>query len=220
MKSTGVVCLFAAALAASAQESPSVDQLIARVRHGQAPPNMVLRGRCESSNPEESGPFEIWISSPRVALNLGNGSLKSAFDGKQLWRLQAGMAPTTLPPALVNAVAIFDPARRLHWKELYPKVAVVGRESIHDRAAFIVQTEPGGTRFYIDAQTGLPLRADVLPGLTFELSDYREVDGWPVPFEVVEKTPQGDIYTFRVAKAENAASIDDAVFTPPKPEAK
>ena len=62
------------------------------------------------------------------------------------------------------------------------------------------------------------LRADVLPGLTFEMSDYREVDGWPLPFQVVQKTPR-DVYTFHVSKAERAA-IDEAVFALPKPEAR
>jgi hypothetical protein len=223
MKSTGVVCLFATALigwAVRAEELPGVDQLIARAPHGQAPPTIVLRGRCEASNPEETGAFEIWISSPRVALNLSDGSVRTAFDGQQLWRRQAGLPPAMLPPGpLVNAVAIFDPARRLHWKELYPKIAVLRREPINERPALVVETEPRATRFYIDDQSGHLLRADILPGLTFEMSDYREVDGWPIPFQVVQKTPRGDVYTFHIAKAEHSA-IDEAVFAPPKPEAR
>jgi hypothetical protein len=90
----------------------------------------------------------------------------------------------------VNAVAIFDPARRLHWKELYPKIGVVGRESINGRTAFVVETEPGGTWFYIDGQSGLLPRAEVLPGLTFH-----------------------------VAKAEHATT-DEMVFAPPRSEVR
>jgi hypothetical protein len=96
---------------------------------------------------------------------------------------------------------------------------VLRRETIDGRAALVVETEPGATRFYIEEQSGRLLRADILPGLTFEMSDYREVDGWPIPFQVVQKTPRGDVYAFQVAKAEHAA-IDEAVFAPPKPEAR
>ena len=146
MKSTGVVCLVAIALlqfTVTAQELPRIDQLLAQARHGEAPPKMALRGRCEASNPEESGPFEIWISSPRVAINLGAGNLRSGFDGKQLWRMQAGLPPAVMPTGpLVNAVAIFDPARRLHWKELYPNIAVVGREDVNGRPLLLWRPGP------------------------------------------------------------------------------
>jgi hypothetical protein len=162
----------------SAQELPSVDHVISHegsAKSAQAArkkPVLVLKGQCESSNSEESGPFEIWISSPRVAMSLNDGDLRTGFDGKQLWRIQRGQPVLKLPAGpLTEAIAILDPARRLRWKELYPKIAVVRQQRLGGRTAFVLETEAGGSatgRFYIDSRDGNLIRAEVMPGLAFD----------------------------------------------------
>jgi hypothetical protein len=206
-----------ACVALIGQELPSVDKAISQT--AAKIPRMRIEGQCESSNPEESGPFEIWIDSPKVAMSLKGGDLRTGFDGNQLWRQQRGQAAIKLPRGpLTEAIAIFDPARRLRWKELHPKIAVVRRENLGGRTVFVLETEPGApntSRFYIDSENGDLIRAEVLPGLTFEMSGHRKVNGWPMPFEIVQTTPPGTVYSFRVTKANAVDTIDDGIFSVP-----
>jgi hypothetical protein len=208
-----------------AQELPGVDQVIGqrgvgeRGQHAGKGAALLLKGNIEASNPEESGPFEIYIRSPRVAINLSDGALRSGFDGKQLWRSQRGQPTVALPAGpLLEAVAVFDPARRFHWRESFPRIAVVRRQQISDRDAFVLETEPGAPgalRFFIDVGSGDLARAELLPGLTFDMSEYRTVSGWRIPFRIVQTLPQGSVYTFRADKAMAMDVIDDAVFSTP-----
>jgi hypothetical protein len=209
-------------LALFAQELPRVDQIIGRNRGTAKAPSLRLQGHIASSNPEESGPFDIWISSPRIAINLNTGDLKMGFDGKQFWRLQSGGPVLTLPGGpITEVVAIFDPARRLRWKELHPKIAVVRRQKLGDRTAFVLETQPGDPdtlRFYIDDQSGDLIRAEVKPGLALDLSDYRNINGWLIPFHIVQTTPEGSDYTYHVIKGDAVDAIDDALFVVPRSE--
>ena len=59
-----------------------------------------------------------------------------------------------------------------------------------------------------------------MPGLTFDMSDYRRVSGWSIPFHIVQRTPQGLVYTFRVANTAALQAIDDSRFAPPQQEAR
>jgi hypothetical protein len=198
-------------------ELPSVDKVISQTTVNI--PRMRIEGQCESSNPEESGPFEIWINSPKIAISLKRGDLRTGFDGNQLWRQQRGQPAIKLPLGpLTEAIAIFDPARRLRWKELHLKIAVVRREKLGGRTAFVLETDPGApstARFYIDTENGDLIRAKVLPGLTFEMSGHRKLNGWPMPFEIVQTTPPGTVYNFRVSKANAVDTIDDGIFSVP-----
>jgi hypothetical protein len=207
-----------------AQELPSVDKIIARNRGTAKTMNLRLQGNLVSSNAEESGPFEIWISSPRIALNLNAGDLKMGFDGKQFWRLQRGEPLVTLPGGpITEVVAIFDPARRLRWKELHPKIDVVRRQKLGDRTAFVLETLPGAPdtlRFYIDDGSGDLVRAELMPGLALELSNYRNINGWPIPFHIVQTTRDGSEYTYNVIKCDAIDAIDDALFVVPRSESR
>ena len=208
-----------------AQELPTVDQVIeqrgAAERRQPAGKGLVLllKGNLETSNSQESGAFEIHISSPRVAMDLSDGALRSGFDGKELWRRQRGQPAVVLPGGpLLEAIAVFDPVRRLRWREIFPKIAVVRRQQLGGQDAFVLETEPGASgtlRFFIDAESGDLARAELMPGLTFDMFEYRSVSGWRIPFRVVQTSPQGSVYTFRADKAVAMDAIDDAVFSKP-----
>jgi hypothetical protein len=45
---------------------------------------LILSGDCESSNPEESGPVEIAVRTPKVYYNLGNGALQMGYSGESV----------------------------------------------------------------------------------------------------------------------------------------
>lgn len=229
MRSRKVSLLWAltliAAAVASAQELPSVDRVLSlqrgssseRVPKGAA--SFILKGNCDASNTRESGPFQIWVSDPRITMSLNDGDLKTGFDGKQLWRLERGRASVILPGGpLTEALAIFDPARRLNWTQIYPRIRVLREQEIGRRSAFVLETEPGApgtSRFFIDKENGDLLRAEILPGLTFDLSDFHNLSGWSVPFHIVETTPRGDVYAFQVTSGDAVKELDGALFAAP-----
>jgi hypothetical protein len=81
---------------ADASDLPRVDQIIDR--HIKAIGGLdaltrlgaiALTGRCESTDPDESGPIEILVKTPRVAYNLNGGSLRMGFNGESVWRAAA-----------------------------------------------------------------------------------------------------------------------------------
>ena len=217
-----VMLLSVVALAVSglaAQNLPTIDQVLSG--HGKPPGKgrlLLLQGHCDASNLEESGPFELRVASPRIAMDLNRSSLKTGFDGKQLWRQEAGQPAVGLPAGpLIEAIAIFDPDRRRRWKELYPRIAVVRDEKLGNRTVLVLETEPGAKstmRFYVDPQESDLLRAETMPGLNFEMSDYRDVGGWRIPFHIVQSTP-GGVYTFHVEKGEAVQAMDDSFFAMP-----
>jgi len=102
---------------------------------------------------------------------------------------------------------------------------LTGSEKIGERDAFVLLLKgQGGTlsRLFIDAGSYLPLKSIVkleVPQIgeveqTTEFSDYREVDGIKVPFEVHANSA---VQTSRIVitKVEHNAKIDDAMFSKP-----
>lgn len=51
---------------------------------------LLLTGDCDSTAPEESGPVQVVVSSPRVSFSLNNGALRMGFSGQVGWRHVAG----------------------------------------------------------------------------------------------------------------------------------
>ncbi len=114
----------------------------------------------------------------------------------------------------------------LAYKQQGIAVKIVGKEKVSDRDAYVVAFEPTSgsvVRQYIDATTYLPLRAVVkvlVPQLgqeveqTSDVSDYRDIDGVKVPFQIkVSSTVQN--YTITIAKVEHNVTLDEAMFAKP-----
>jgi hypothetical protein len=204
---------------------PTIDELIAlnvrslggRAAVGRAG-TLVFRGASQSTNPEEDGPVEIAVRSPKVAFRLGGDGLRMWFDGESAWRAERGSTPQKLPgKQFVSVVAVFDQARVLHWKELYPEIKPVAVRSLDGRQVYVIETRPGqpGTeRIFLERDSGRVVRVEVLPNLTFTLSDYRGVDGLQVPFRIQQTTPANITYNFSFDEVKRTLEADDPRFLP------
>jgi hypothetical protein len=92
------ICMLAAVAfgspwSADAADLPTVDQVIERhikaIGGREALTKLgaiALTGRCESTDPEESGPIEILLKTPSVAYNLNGGGLRMGFNGDSVWQ--------------------------------------------------------------------------------------------------------------------------------------
>ena len=122
------------------------------------------------------------------------------------------------------------PSPLLNYKEAGVTVELKGREKVGDRDAYaLVVTPPAAAqartpvRFFIDAETYLQSRIVVkvdIPQVggeieqTTDFSDYRDVDGFKVPF-TIRAASVVQTYTITFTKVENNPKIDDAVFAKP-----
>jgi hypothetical protein len=203
---------------------PTLDQLIER--HIQAlggrsalasPGPLVLTGECESSNPEESGPFEISIATPKVYYSLGQGALRMGFNGETVWRHTESEGLRQMQNRqFASLVTVFDVARVLWWKRWYPEAGIKGIQKLGDRDAYVVETRagsPASERLFIDRESLLLVRDEVTP-TAFTLSDYRAVAGVQVPFTIVQATRVNVTYTHRIRSARRVVEVDSSRFEP------
>jgi len=179
---------------------------------------VTLTGHCESTAPDESGRVEILVKTPKVAFSLGSGGLRMGYDGESVWRatVSEGLQQRK-GRQFAELVTVFDPARALWWKEWYPEMAVKGTQKVGDRDTWVLETHPGNPateRLFIDRESGLLMRDEVVAGFAFTLSDYREVNGIRAAFVVQETAPNGIVYTWRFEKIDPAAVVDENRFQP------
>jgi hypothetical protein len=170
------------------------------------------------SAPEESGPVEILVQTPRVAYNLKGGGLRMGFDGESVWRATVSEGVQQRKGRqFAERVTVFDASRALLWKQWYPEIAVTGIQKIGDRDAYVLETHPGqpsAEKLFIDRQSGLLVRDELLPQLAFTFSDYREVDGVRTAFGVQQTTPAGITYTYRFSSIHRVAAANASRFQP------
>lgn len=112
----------------------------------------------------------------------------------------------------------------LKWRELYPKVELVGKEKLGEREVYKVELTPASgkptTRFYdaetflVAAQTMKRTTAQGTFDVRVEVSDYREVDGVKGAF-LVKQITAGQEILIKIADVKNNVAIDDALFTKP-----
>jgi hypothetical protein len=179
---------------------------------------LVLTGDCDSTAPEESGPVQVVVSSPRVSFNLNNGALLMGFSGEVGWRHAAGQDLQQLAGRqFVGIVTAFDPSRVRWWKEWYPNMSVTGVEKVNGRDAYVLSMNPeskASEKLFIDRETGLIVRDEVLPGVVFTFDDYRPVNGLQVAFRIRQSTPASVTYTYTFKDVKALAAIEAARFEP------
>jgi zinc protease len=127
---------------------------------------------------------------------------------------------------LEDARSDYFPSTFLKYKELEIKMELGDTEKVGDREAkILIMTSKSGTpmKFFLDPETLMATKmvATVnVPQLggdieqTTEFSDYREVDGVKIPFEVkVTNTAQS--ITIKFTKVEHNKDLDDSMFSKP-----
>ena len=181
------------------------------------PLTLLLSGDCDSSAPEESGPVEIAVKSPKVYLRLGDdNNLQMGFTGDVVWR-HASTEDLQKKPGRNRAelLTVFDPARVLYWRAWYPDMKVTGTAKVYGHDTYILETGGATTeKIFVDQRSGLVLRDEVTPKFVFDFADYRAVDGVQLPALVTEATPSGIVYTYHLTNATRVPETDESRFQP------
>jgi len=179
---------------------------------------LLLKGRCDSTGDEESGPIEILVQSPKVVFDLNRGALRMGYNGDSVWRSGAGEAlQQRKGRQFAELVTVFDPARARWWREWYPQMAVTGVRPVEKRDAFVLETVSGSPlteRLFIDRQSGLLVRDELAAQYTFTFSDYRAVNGVMTAFEVRETAPNGIVYNYHFESIAPVNEVDASRFVP------
>jgi len=189
----------------------------------------VSKGTLDSPDAPINGTVEVSEKAPNKNLTVINipaiGIVRDGTDGTISWeddpttglREKTG---TDLADSLRDA--IFN--SEIKMKDMYPTIAVTGRETVGGKPAFVVLGTPKTgtpTRYWFDADSGLMIRQqftrDTPQGpieVNVFLEDYREVDGVKTPFLIRQVTP---IFTmiFHLGDIKYNVALDDAIFKKP-----
>ncbi len=189
----------------------------------------IMKGQMELGAQGMRGSLEIYAKAPNKRLTItkidGMGEMLQGFDGKIAWAKdpQGNVREITGPQlAVVQRESTFN--SDLRWKELYEKLEIAGKGKIDGKDAWILKLTPKAgapiVRYY-DAETFLLLRSDMTVNgpqgeftLKTTVTDYREVDGIKVPFQITQGLPMGTM-GMRVSEIKSNVPIDDAIFAKP-----
>lgn len=183
-----------------------------------------------------SGPVEVTTAVPNKSRTLAIFDLSAAGAGKMVYDERfdgsSGYIINTMDVnrdisghGLHNLRNATFPTPLLDYKHQRATLALAGKEKVGDREAYVViLTPPTGPaiRRYIDAESYLEIRTvtttdDPVIGafeMTTDFSDYREVDGVKVPFQV-RGTSSARSFTATLTKVTHNEPIDAAIFSKP-----
>ena len=200
----------------------------------------VTTGTLTVSTPggDLTGTIEIYNKAPNKTRTLvkidasqfGIGQIvqDQRFDGTSGYAIDSvnGNREITGDQAEIARANTF-PSPLMKYKETGSKLELIGREKVGDRDNYVLRlTAKAGPpgRLFIDAETyaltktvitlNVPqLGADVEQ--TTLVSDYRDVDGIKVPYQV-RSINQFQTITITVAKVEQNVAIDEKMFSKPE----
>lgn len=160
------------------------------------------------------------------AAGVGLVSLDQRFNGETGYVLDSLQGNREITgPALDNLKAGSFPTPFLDYKERGGMVELRGKEKVNERDTYVLTYTPkGGTsvRWSIDVESYLPIRSIIkvnVPQLgpnveqITAFSDYREVDGIKMPFQITNLSVQS--FRITVTKVEHNVPIDETMFSKP-----
>lgn len=172
-------------------------------------------------------PEEVHQKAPDKLLTVTsypNLVFSNGFNGTVAWGHSSREGATPLPEQIVAQMkreAVFY--KELKTPELYSNLTVVGRASVRDAEAYVVQAKPVDgpeEKLFFDVHTGLLVRryaeSDTALGkfpLQTDYNDYRAVDGIKQPFLIHWSMP-GRIWGRKIAEIKQNVLLDDAKFNP------
>jgi len=186
---------------------------------------------------ELSGSLEIYLKAPNKSRSvikldlttLGGGVMiiDQRCDGQTAYAINSmqGDREITGNP-LENMLNATFPTPLLRYKEAGIKAELVGKDKVGSRDAYVLLVTPkagSASRQFYDAESYLLLRVVMrinTPELggeieqTSDMSDYRDVDGVKVPFQVSVVNPIQTV-TMKLTTVENNKPLDDAMFARP-----
>jgi zinc protease len=225
-----------AAAATSSAPLPTVDQIIDKYQQASGSKaawdkltSRVEKGTFEMEQMEGEGTQEIYAKAPNKELFVTDlpsfGVVQRGFNGTTGWQdnPQTGLADITGDELATlkrqaDFYGVFD------LKSLYPKMTVKAKESVNGHDAYIVEATPAEgapVTMAFDATSGLLVRAETVAdtpmgkaNVETTLSDYREVDGVQLPFQI-HQDMGGFAFTIKLTEVKHNVPIDDAKFDKP-----
>jgi hypothetical protein len=203
---TGIAALALCASVASAQSTPTVDDLIAKnikARGGMEKLKSVNTVRVSGKMVMAQGfeaPFVMMQKRPkmtRTEFTFQGMTGMQVYDGKNAWMVMPFMGkkdPEAMPTEqaqMLDEQADMD-GPLVDYKDKGNKVELAGKEQVEGADAYKLKVtlKNGQTRtIFLDAETGLEVKTEAkrmmrgseVDGETF-LSDYKEVNGMMMPF--------------------------------------
>ena len=180
------------------------------------------------SSPEGNSQFEQYNKAPDktwVSTSTARGTREQGWNGREGWMKMGRVEPMRDTSEMkLNA----DFYRDLKFAGRYQGARVFRKEKVGDHDAWVVMVRQPNSQFtdmlYFDVESGLLVRRTTLRRTalgplptTFDLSDYREVDGVKMPYKVTISTPES-IQTVQVAEMKANVPIEDSRFEMPKEE--
>lgn len=182
-----------------------------------------------------TGPIEISTKAPnklRVAIQLDltpmgvndKMVIEQKFDGTAGWMINSMQGDTQITGnQLDNMRNNTFPTPLLDYKTAGAKVELQPQETIEGKPRLVLLVTPksgSAIRLYFDPETYLLVRTKATVNTPEmgeveqigDVSDYRTVDGFKIPFHVVNWNSQQSV-TIKLEKIENNVTIDDAIFS-------
>jgi zinc protease len=226
----------AAAQNPPAAATPSVDEILAKYVKAvggkeafEKLNSRVCKGTFELEQMNVEATEEIDQKAPNKLVSITDipnfGVVRSGFDGTSGWKEnpQTGMQDVTgeLLAQMKRGAEFYH---EIKLKELYGSMTVKGKESVNGHDAWVVEAVPTDSKpemLYFDADSGLVVRATGQTegpngpvDVDTTLSDYREVDGVKLPFEI--HTERSDFtFTIKWTEVKHNVPVDDAKFAKP-----
>jgi hypothetical protein len=168
-----------------------------------------------------------------TALGAGTMTVDRRFDGTAGYVIDSlqGNRDVTGPELdnLRNQAGAF-PNPFLTYRAAGMSVTMAGREKVGERDTYVLLATPKSgapVRVFIDAESYLSLKSVSMSEspqvgqfeATTEMLDYRDVDGFKVPFRI-KLTSAGQSFTIAVTKVEHNVAVDGSLFAMPSPGSK
>ncbi len=192
---------------------------------------MVARGRLEIVGMGVSGPLTLSIARPASSAVVFRaealGSVRSGTNGDIAWEvsdLQGARLLEGAEKAFAIRSGLLDAPVR--WRELYPKVDLLGVETVDGVECYALRLEPAEgapETWYVERATSLLRKSTTtLSHAMGEIpveattSDYRRVDGVMVPFVASQKMLMQEMRTVLDSVELNVAIPPEALAVPPE----
>jgi photosynthetic reaction center cytochrome c subunit len=177
-------------------------------------------------------PEEVYQKAPNKILTVTTypgEAFSTGFNGSAGWGSSSKAGVRELPSAVLAQLRVDSEFyKELKTKEMYRKLALVGKSMIGETEVFVIDATPqsapmGGNpeKLYFDTRTGLLVRRyletetplGMFPYQT-DYEDYREVDGVKQPFLIRWSMP-GRSWGRKIMEMKFNVPVDDAKFDPP-----
>ena len=168
----------------------------------------------------QKAPDKILTITSYPGLVFANG-----FNGSTAWGYSSKdgvMALTDQVRNQIRADSVFN--RELKLEEVYPQLKLIGKTSVNDSDAYLIQATPVNgdpEKLFFDVRSGLLVRryveSETILGkfpLQTDYEDFREVDGVRQPFLIRWSFP-GRSWGRKIDEVKQNVAIDDARFNPP-----